>query len=592
MKTAPPSEGLNIFINLTAFALLGGSLYVASHTDSWAIALMAAVLFSYVANTVFAFLHEAVHRVYSLRPWLNESMGILNGALFPTGLTFQRVCHLGHHLRNRTDHEMFDMYYPGDNLFMKRAQFYSILTGIYWITIPFGWMVYLIFPWSYRLLKTENKAIKNTGAIMLHPFIDHPKKWRIRLELAFVITFQVMMFYALDLKFWPTLGCYWLFGMVWGSLQYADHAWSPREVLKGAWNLKVNPITRFFFLNYHYHQVHHVNPKLPWNHLPRHVDPHAPQPSFWKVYFEMWKGPRPADAPSPAPIAEVVEALSDDEDLRTQYVFVDEGECFRQFLIFNRRHHRYGFIAVALYALSLKNWALARRLRHGFCALQIIDDLLDGDRPSEVEPTLVVEAALHAMEKQNLGTSDLQRLLRAFLSQTALLPENQEISQLVVSVTHTMLFDRRRVKEKLALDASALRQQHHATFSASLDLVLAVMGSRLRTNDVPAVLDVFAWCSMVRDLAEDLDKGLVNIPVEVWGGSWPSMTPTSQWQTDERVQRWITQETQSALVSLEAAHTHLAALPNDPGKRVFVLFLNSMRRYADKVPHVARPLAV
>ncbi len=592
MKSARPSEGLNIFINLTAFALLGGSLYVASHTDVWWMLLLAAVLFSYVANTVFAFLHESVHRVYSWRPWLNESMGILNGALFPTGLTFQRVCHLGHHLRNRTDHEMFDMYYPGDNLFMKRAQFYSILTGIYWITIPFGWMVYLLLPWSYRFLKSESKVIKNTGAIMLHPFIDHPKKWRIRLELVFVIALQITLFYALDLRFWPTFACYWLFGMVWGSLQYADHAWSPRDVLKGAWNLKVNPVTRFFFLNYHYHQVHHSNPKLPWNHLPRHVDPTAPQPSFWKVYFEMWKGPRPADAPSPAPIAEVVEALSDDEDLTWQHVFVDEAECFRQFWIFNQRHRRYGFIAVALYALSLKSWGLARRLRHGFCALQIIDDLLDGDRASEIEPTLVVEAALKAMETERYDLSPLQQLLRAFISQTKSLPERQEIAQLVVSVTKTMLFDRRRVTEKLALDASALRQQHHATFSASLDLVLAVMGSRLRTKDVPAVLDVFAWCSMVRDLAEDLDKGLVNIPVEVWGSTWPSPTPTASWQDDARVQRWVAKETESALVSLENAHTVLSQLPNDPGKRVFLLFLNSMRRYADKAPHVARPLAV
>jgi fatty acid desaturase len=211
---------------------------------------------------------------------------------------------------------MFDMYYPDDNLFLKRAQFYSILTGIYWLTIPVGWLVYLLCPWSYHLLKTENTAIKRTGAIMLHPLIDHPKKWRIRFELLFVIAFQIFLFKALDLKFWPTFATYWIFGMLWGSLQYADHAWSPRDVLEGAWNLKVNPITRLFFLNYHYHQVHHMNPKLPWNHLPRHVDPTKPMPSFWKIYFEMWKGPRPASAPAPAPVREVVEALSDDEDLR------------------------------------------------------------------------------------------------------------------------------------------------------------------------------------------------------------------------------------------------------------------------------------
>lgn len=583
MKSAAPSEILNVFINLGAFVLLGGSLYIVSHSNNgWMIAV-AVLVFSYVANTVFAFLHESVHRVYSLRPWLNEGMGLLNGALFPTGLTFQRVCHLGHHLRNRTDHEMFDMYYPDDNLFLKRAQFYSILTGIYWLTIPLGWFTYLICPWSYRLLKTENTAIKRTGAIMLHPFIDHPKKWRIRFELVFVIAFQVALFKVLDLKFWPTFATYWVFGMLWGSLQYADHAWSPRDVLKGAWNLKVNPITRLFFLNYHYHQVHHMNPKLPWNHLPRHVDSTQPMPSFWKIYFEMWKGPRPASAPSPTPVREVMEALSDDEDLKSERILTCEGECLKQFLHFTRRHVRYGFIALVLYGLSFKDWMMARRLRHGFCALQLIDDLLDGDRDCNQEPKDVVRAAV-ASKKMD---SSLEILIQTFRSQIHGQAEEKEILALFSSVVDAMIFDRDRVVNRLALSASELRQQHHRTFSASLDLVLAVIQSRLRVKDVPAILDVFAWCSMLRDLEEDLTKGLVNIPKEVFAGSWPSETPQASWVKDQRVQRWLKEETEAAMISIGEARRSLAALPDESGKQVFTLFLNSMSRYSRKVSHVS-----
>ena len=75
MKSARPSEWLNIFINLAAFILWGACLYVASHSNVWWQKLLAVVVFSYVANTIFAFLHEAVHRVYSWKPWLNETMG-------------------------------------------------------------------------------------------------------------------------------------------------------------------------------------------------------------------------------------------------------------------------------------------------------------------------------------------------------------------------------------------------------------------------------------------------------------------------------------------------------------------------------------
>lgn len=316
MKTAAPSTALNLAINVTAIAAWGAALELATRATTAGELAVAVVLFAFVGNTIFALLHEAVHRVYSASAPINEAMGILNGALFPTGLTFQRICHLGHHLRNRTDHEMFDMFYPDDKLWLKRAQFYAILTGVYWLTIPFGWLTYLLAPGAFRLLKTENRAIKHTGAVMLHPFIDHPKKWRIRAELLFVLFLWGALFHVLAWDPLRTFLCFWGFGMLWGSLQYADHAWSERDVLRGAWNLRTDPLTRWFFLNYHYHQVHHMNPKLPWNHLPRHVDATSARPSFWRIYFSMWKGPRPVTAAAPRVIEEVQRALSDDEDLR------------------------------------------------------------------------------------------------------------------------------------------------------------------------------------------------------------------------------------------------------------------------------------
>ncbi len=42
--------------------------------------------------------------------------------------------------------------------------------------------------------------------------------------------------------------------MIWGL---ADHAFSPRDVVNGAWNLRVLPWTRALALNYHHHKAHH-----------------------------------------------------------------------------------------------------------------------------------------------------------------------------------------------------------------------------------------------------------------------------------------------------------------------------------------------
>ena len=568
MKSAEPNLTLNVFVNISAISCSFAALYLASHTTHPALLMTAVVVFSYTSNTIFALLHEAVHRVYSTNPLINEIAGIINGAMFPTGLTFQRICHLGHHLRNRTDHEMFDMYYPDDNLFLKRAQFYSILTGIYWITIPLGWLLYLVCPWSYRLLKTEHKAIKHTGAIMLHPFIDHPKKWRIRLELVFVIAFQWALFILLDLKLGPTFLCYWAFGLVWGSLQYADHAWSPRDVLKGAWNLQTNPITRAFFLNYHFHQVHHMNPKLPWNHLPRHVEPDSARPSFWEVYLEMWKGPRPASAESPKPIREVVEKLSDDEDLTLTRVHSCELKCFKQFIHFTLRHPRYGLIALLLYSYSFISWSRARRLRHGFAALQLIDDILDGDRPSEREPLEISAELREALSSKAFNQSDLHQLFSSYRSQF----EDKDIAELdhlLLQVLDAMSFDRLRVKDRLLLSSEALKAQHQKTFTASLDLLLMSAGSRLRSKDLPEVIDLFMWSSIIRDLKEDTAKGLINIPAEVWQGSLTA-TATTQWLEEQLAEQRI---------SYERSLVKFAALDEPIGKNVFGIFIRSMKKY-------------
>ena len=87
--------------------------------------------------------------------------------------------------------------------------------------------------------------------------------------------------------------CYAAFALNWSSLQYADHAWSELDVKEGAWNLRVNKVVQWLFLNYHHHKAHHQHPDVPWVHLHHHVDFSEPRPSFFRIYLSMWRGPRP-----------------------------------------------------------------------------------------------------------------------------------------------------------------------------------------------------------------------------------------------------------------------------------------------------------
>ena len=102
-----------------------------------------------------------------------------------------------------------------------------------------------------------------------------------------------MLWKALDLNLLGWGLCYAAFALNWSSLQYADHAWSGRDVHDGAWNLRVSRVVQALFLNYHHHKAHHQHPTVPWLHLPRYVDMTEERPSFLAIYLRMWRGPRP-----------------------------------------------------------------------------------------------------------------------------------------------------------------------------------------------------------------------------------------------------------------------------------------------------------
>src|SRR5947208_16190789 len=114
--------------------------------------------------TDYALLHEATHNnLHSIRR-LNDGLGVLTGVLFPVPFTMIHTTHQGHHLRNRTDFEMFDLYYPTDNRFLKYGQWYSILCGLFWPVVPLGAVLFAVWP---AVLRTRGfRAARSSSYIL------------------------------------------------------------------------------------------------------------------------------------------------------------------------------------------------------------------------------------------------------------------------------------------------------------------------------------------------------------------------------------------------------------------------------------------
>jgi len=194
----------------------------------------------------------------------------------------------------------------------------------------------------------------------------------------------------------------------------------------------------------------------------------------------------------------------------------------------------------------------------GFCYLQRLDDILDGHLNSGVEPEVLVRSQLEQWRSGEFAKDDLSTM-GARLS-WSFLPQDK-----ILALIEEMILDRQRVREQARLKARELSHHLDTTFQLSLDLMLCCSGSDLSSADVPSLVELLSWCSVVRDLEEDLALGLVNIPSEVLEkGCYIE---------------WFEERLQRARALYESAAEELALLKGRRGRSLLWLFHRSVKKY-------------
>ncbi len=264
-----------------------------------------------------------------------------------------------------------------------------------------------------------------------------------------------------------------------------------------------------------------------------------------------------------------------------------ERACLAELLYFLRRHRRYWVIAAALYGDALRAWRRTRVLRVGFCLLQAVDDLLDGDRPCARDPRTVAEevaVALGGGPEANGRLGLLARSLRAELSSRGR-PGERPVEMAAALVRH-MMSDHERARERLVWDAARLAAHHDRTFHLSLDLLLIGAGARLRAEDVPELVAALGWCSTERDLADDLRHGLVNVPREVVDGAaaeGQGLEALDLFLATSAARAWRAAGRAQTTEGLARLAPRLAAESDGTGARVCGLFVRSVQRFARRL---------
>lgn len=251
-----------------------------------------------------------------------------------------------------------------------------------------------------------------------------------------------------------------------------------------------------------------------------------------------------------------------------------EALCFRECLRFSLRHRRYFVILLLLYGASLRRWREMRSARFGYAFLQLYDDIMDGDRRCTEPPEHI--AALTMAEWKSgvfISGSDLSHLGEAFHHS---LGDANEAKCDTLILLDLMREDYARRTERRLSSRATLEKHLHNTFFHSTNLLFHGCGLKSRAKDAPALVEALAWCSVVRDFADDARKGLFNVPSEIAGD-----TATQDLADQSSVKAWLENERARGPTLLRACEVERQSLaPTDPqAAKLAGVFAKSMRKY-------------
>jgi hypothetical protein len=238
-----------------------------------------------------------------------------------------------------------------------------------------------------------------------------------------------------------------------------------------------------------------------------------------------------------------------------------------------------------MYFSSLLRWRKSRLLRAGYCFIQLIDDILDGDRSINEDPGSYADKIVgEMMEERFSRTTDASMLIGFVFLEARQRHDFQAIKTNFIQLVSILKDDYiRRVTRKTSC-ATELTEHHRKTFRLSMDITLAFLDSKVTSSDCPEIVDSLVWCSVMRDLKEDLAAGIINIPREVFETPRERLTVKNieTILNEEAVQTWIRQEFTTQTTNMKAIEPRLPLLKDNIGRQAIKIFWKSIQSYVPK----------
>ena len=270
-----------------------------------------------------------------------------------------------------------------------------------------------------------------------------------------------------------------------------------------------------------------------------------------------------------------------------------ETICLKQFFYFCQRHRRYAMIFLVMYATSLCRWRKTRPIRTAYCFVQLMDDIVDGDRHFDGDPGFFVESIIEELRNGEFSHENDASKLGAQLCQgISSRPDASTLNKKLIGLLEILKFDFERRINRLTLPRSTLDRHHRMTFELSLDITLALADSGIRARHIPGLVKSLVWCSVMRDLREDLSAGIINIPQEVLmlPGHALKRADIDSVLNHEGVRQWIRSEYSVGQENLQAAKEDIDRIDERTGKRIATIFMKSISAYVPKYERCNRSI--
>ena len=188
-------DRLNATIIAGQLAAMFACFYAAAVIASTTALIALAVGFALLMVGVYSTIHEAEHGALFTNRRANTAGGIVMAAFFPVPYHLLRQGHLGHHLRNRSDDEAFDLWFAGESPLWKWTQWLGVLTGLFYLIVVLGNVVPLVAPFilNRRWFAFDRPSVAFMDAL-------NPKYRRvIQLEAVGVITLHALIVWLMHI---------------------------------------------------------------------------------------------------------------------------------------------------------------------------------------------------------------------------------------------------------------------------------------------------------------------------------------------------------------------------------------------------------